>query len=116
MRRREFTLYGGAAIALPAVARAQSGKLPTLGFLGTGTPQTQGTWLAALVQRLHELNWIDGHTIAIDVHWAEGRPERYAERAVAEHSIYIENHSLLPLSRLRRRWPSGCANGRAWKS
>ena len=78
-KRREFILYGGAAMALPAVAKAQSGKLLTLGFLGTGTPQTQGTWLAALVQRLRELNWIDGHTIAIDVRWAEGRPERYAE-------------------------------------
>ena len=79
MRRREFILYGGAAIALPAVAKAQSGKLPTLGFLGTGTPQTQGMWLAALVQRLRELNWSEGHTIAIDVRWAEGRSERYAE-------------------------------------
>ena len=79
MKRREFILYGGAAMALPAVAKAQSGKLLTLGFLGTGTPQSQGTWLAALVQRLRELNWIDGQTIAIDVRWAEGRPERYAE-------------------------------------
>ena len=68
-------------MALPAVAKAQSGKLLTLGFLGTGSQQTQGMWLAALVQRLHELNWIDGHTIAIDVHWAAGHPERYAEIA-----------------------------------
>jgi putative ABC transport system substrate-binding protein len=81
MRRREFiTLLGGAA-AWPVRARAQQPKLRTIGFLGTGTPQTQGMWLASLVERLRELNWIDGRTVTIDVQWAAGRPERYAEIA-----------------------------------
>ena len=84
MRRREFlALLGGAVgLALPAPHEAWAQqKLRTVGFLGTGTPLTQGTWLAALVQRLHELNWIDGRTITLDVRWAEGRPERYTEIA-----------------------------------
>jgi putative ABC transport system substrate-binding protein len=38
-------------------------------------------WVAALVQRLHELNWIEGHTVAIEYRWAEGRSERYTEIA-----------------------------------
>jgi putative ABC transport system substrate-binding protein len=38
-------------------------------------------WVAALVQRLRELGWIEGRTVAIEYRWAEGRTERYAEIA-----------------------------------
>jgi putative ABC transport system substrate-binding protein len=33
------------------------------------------------VQRLRELGWIEGRTVAIEYRWAEGRSERYAEIA-----------------------------------
>jgi putative ABC transport system substrate-binding protein len=33
------------------------------------------------VQRLRELGWIEGRTVAIEVRWAEGRSERFAEIA-----------------------------------
>src|SRR5262249_12759285 len=76
MKRRDFiTLLGGAA-AWPLTARAQqAGKLPTIGYLGSATPATQGEWVAAFVQRLRELGWIEGRTIAIDYRWAECRTE-----------------------------------------
>ena len=82
MKRREFiTLLGGAA-GWPLVARAQQpGMLPTIGYLGSATPATQGQWVAAFVQRLRELGWIEGRTIAIEYRWAEGRTERAAEIA-----------------------------------
>jgi hypothetical protein len=35
--------------------------------------------LAAFVQRLRELGWIEGRTVAIEYRWAEGRTERFAE-------------------------------------
>jgi putative ABC transport system substrate-binding protein len=81
--RREFiTLLGGAAAAWPLVAREQQpGKLPTIGFLGAGTPLGWSHWVAAFVQRLRELGWIEGRIVAIEVRWAEGRPERYTEIA-----------------------------------
>jgi putative tryptophan/tyrosine transport system substrate-binding protein len=82
MTRREFiTLLGGAA-AWPLAARAQQpGKLPTIGYLGTAAASAWAPWTAAFVQRLHELGWIEGRTIAIQYRWAEGRPERWAEIA-----------------------------------
>src|SRR5262249_43350542 len=83
MKRREFiTLLGGTAAAWPLAARAQqTGKLPTVGYLGSGTRATQGEWAAAFVQRLRELGWIDARTVAIEYRWAEGRDERVAEIA-----------------------------------
>jgi putative ABC transport system substrate-binding protein len=82
MRRRAFiTLVGGAAAAWPLAARAQqAGKLPTIGFLGAA-PSIESQRIAAFVQRLRELAWIDGRNLAIEYRWAEGRNEGYAENA-----------------------------------
>ena len=83
MKRREFiTLLGGAAAAWPLAGRGQQpGKLPTIGFLGQSTRLAQSEWVAAFVQRLRELGWIENRTVAIEYRWAEGREERYAELA-----------------------------------
>ena len=82
MRRRNFiTLLGGAA-AWPLAARAQqAGKLPTIGYLGAATPLAWSQWTAAFVQRLRELGWIEGRTVAIEYRWGEGRNDRFAEIA-----------------------------------
>ena len=83
LRRRDFiTLLGAAAAGWPLGAWAQqAAKLPTIGFLGQSTPAAESQRFAALVQRLRELGWIEARTIAIEVRWAEGRPERAAEIA-----------------------------------
>src|SRR5262245_19528773 len=82
-RRREvITLLGGAAAAWPLAARAQQpGKLPTIGFLGASTRSAENQWIAAFAQRLRELGWVEGRTVAIEYRWAEGRDERFAEIA-----------------------------------
>jgi putative ABC transport system substrate-binding protein len=83
MRRREFIAFvGGTAAAWPLAARAQkSDKVPIIGFLGATTPAIWSTWVAAFLQRLRELGWIDGSTVAIEYRWAQGRDELYAEFA-----------------------------------
>ena len=83
LRRREFmAVLGGAAASWPLAAHAQQpGKLPTIGYLGSGGPITQRAWVEAFVQRLRELGWSEGRTVAIEYRWGEGRAERYAEIA-----------------------------------
>jgi ABC transporter substrate binding protein len=81
-RRKFLATLGGAAAAWPFAARAQrSVKLPTIGYLGSSTALAQSKWIAAFVQRLQELGWIEGRTIAIEYRWAEGRTERFHEIA-----------------------------------
>ena len=80
--RRELIamLVGTTAAPWPLAATAQrAGKLPTIGFFGSASPSTWKPWVAAFVQRLRELGWIDGQTIAIEYRWAEGRSERFDE-------------------------------------
>jgi putative tryptophan/tyrosine transport system substrate-binding protein len=82
MRRRDFiTLLGSASATWPFGALAeQTGKLPTVGFLGSDA-SLWSPWTAAFVQRLRELGWIEGRTVATEYRWSEGRPERVAEIA-----------------------------------
>ena len=83
MKRREvITLVGGALVAWPLAARAQqAGKLPTIGYIASSTPSAESQRIAAFLQRLRELGWIEGRTVAIEYRWAEGRTGRFAEIA-----------------------------------
>jgi putative tryptophan/tyrosine transport system substrate-binding protein len=82
MRRRDFLTGIVVSSTVPLVARAQqSGKLPTIGFLGQSTRSAASEWVAAFMQRLRELGWIENRTVAIEYRWAEGRDERFADLA-----------------------------------
>jgi hypothetical protein len=83
VRRREFiTLLGGAAVAWPFAASAQQpGKLPTIAVLGSASAPAWAPLTAAFAQRLRDLGWIDGRSVAIEYRWAEGRGERAADIA-----------------------------------
>ena len=83
MRRRAFILaLGGAAAGWPLAAHAQQReKRPTIGFFGTTTAAAWTPWTAAFVQRLRELGWIEGRTIAIEFRWAEALSDRATDIA-----------------------------------
>jgi ABC-type uncharacterized transport system substrate-binding protein len=83
VRRRDFiTLVGGATAAWPLGLRAQqASKMPTIGILAAGTSSVWRQWIAAFVQRLSELGWIENRTVRIEYRWAEGRAERFNEIA-----------------------------------
>jgi putative ABC transport system substrate-binding protein len=82
MRRRDFiTLVAGAAVWPLAASAQQSVRVPTIGFLGGAAPSVMAGLAAAFVQRLSELHWVVGNTIAIEYRYAEGRNDRLAEFA-----------------------------------
>jgi len=82
MRRRELlSLLGGAAAAWPLAARAQqAARLPRLGVLLLSTPQADPQMETAR-RALRDLGYVEGHNLAIEYRYAEGRPERLPDLA-----------------------------------
>jgi putative ABC transport system substrate-binding protein len=73
MRRRELiTLLCGAA-AWPLAARGQQAvrRVAVLMPYAAGEPIAQAR-LAAFMQALQQLGWLDGRTLNVDVRWAGG--------------------------------------------
>src|SRR6516165_12093552 len=82
MKRREFiTLLGGAAAGWPHFARAQQPKSPTIGYFGASVAAAERSRTDAFLQRLNELGWIEGQTVAIEYRWGESRTEHFREIA-----------------------------------
>jgi putative ABC transport system substrate-binding protein len=90
MRRREFiTLFGGAAAALPFIARAQQpAGMRRIGVLAQGAandPEVAAR-LTAFVQGLQELGWSVGRNARIEYRWGAANFDlirRYAAELVA---------------------------------
>jgi putative ABC transport system substrate-binding protein len=91
MKRREFiTLVGVAVVTGSTTARAErAGKLPTIGFLGP-TRSAPG-----FEDRLRELGWIAGQTVAIEYRSAEGHIERFTE--IATEFVRLEVNVIVTL-------------------
>jgi putative ABC transport system substrate-binding protein len=69
-------------LALPFPAWAQATKSPRIGVLLSGSASTAGHYVDAFRQGLRDLKHVEGQTITVDYHWAEGRSDRFAELAV----------------------------------
>jgi putative ABC transport system substrate-binding protein len=90
MQRRDFIkVIAGSAIAWPLAARAQQPeqmrRIGVLMSLAADDQQGQAR-LAAFVQSLRELGWIDGRNVRIDIRWSAGDADetrKYAKELVA---------------------------------
>jgi putative ABC transport system substrate-binding protein len=81
MKRRAFiTLIGGVAVAWPLAVRAQQpAKLPTIGFVGSDSPDPYAVLLRAFRLGLKATSFIEGQNVAIEYRWAEGRNDKLPE-------------------------------------
>ena len=77
MRRRDFIkIVTASAAAWPLAARAQQPTMPVIGFLGTGSPQSDAFRTAAVRQGLMEVGYVEGRNVAFEYRWAEDHYER----------------------------------------
>jgi putative ABC transport system substrate-binding protein len=86
MRRRDFIkAISGAAAALPLAARARPAtKMPRIGVLSPGRselPDSTLNMLNSFMQGLHELGYIEGQNIAIELQFAGWNSDRLRELA-----------------------------------
>ena len=86
MKRRAFMAGLGAAVALPLAARAQQpAQMRRIGVLmpvSADNLEIQAD-LAAFVQGLQRLGWIDGSNMQIDIRWSGGDPVKLRQDAAA---------------------------------
>ena len=75
MRRRDFITLGGAAIAWPlAVTRGQeAGRTARIGVIIPRSAPAAARYVAALKDGLQQLGYIEGQTLIIDWHFADGQ-------------------------------------------
>jgi hypothetical protein len=92
LKRRELiTFLGAAAAAWPLAARAQQGKMATLGVLVTGNPGPE-EFLRGFRNALREVGLIEGHNIRR----RSGRPKPPVSRRRPQSWFASRSTSLLP--------------------
>lgn len=76
MKRRDFIVMLGGAIALTTSAHAQQSKMPIVGYLGPEAPGAFASRVKAFREGLAEAGYVEGRNVAIEFRWAEGQYHR----------------------------------------
>jgi putative ABC transport system substrate-binding protein len=70
MRRRDFIIFLGSATAWPIGARGQQAAMPVIGYLNSGSPESDLPRVTGLRQGLNETGYVEGRNVAIEYRWA----------------------------------------------
>src|SRR3974390_554741 len=82
MRRREFVTYVGGVVAWPLVARAQQPAMPVIGYLNSGSPDSDSSRLTGLRHGLNEAGYVEGRNLVVEYRWAGNQFDRLPALAV----------------------------------
>jgi putative ABC transport system substrate-binding protein len=75
-RRDLLRLAGGTVLAWPLAARAQTARLPVIGYLGSETAMLFARRLGAFRRGLGTTGFEEGRNVSIEYRWAEGHNDR----------------------------------------
>jgi putative tryptophan/tyrosine transport system substrate-binding protein len=91
MRRREFIVGLGGAVAWPLTVRAQQPGMPVIGFLNNLSLDTRRDILASFHGGLSEIGFVEGRNVAFAYRWAEGRNDRLPALAadLVRHQVAV---------------------------
>src|ERR1700756_1236959 len=98
MKRRDFITFLGGAAAWPLAARAQQPVTRRVGML-LNSGETDLEWkayIAAFMQRLRGLGWVEGQNLRVDTRWSIGDPDR--ARVLATELIRLAPEVILSSS------------------
>jgi putative ABC transport system substrate-binding protein len=76
MRRRQFALLLGNVLTMARTLRAEEKPVPVIGFISGGAAVKNVSFVAAFLQGLGEIGYVDGRNVAIEYRWAEDRYDR----------------------------------------
>src|SRR5689334_11532877 len=82
MTRRAFLRTFAPLVLSPAAVafgQAAQTRIHRVGFLEAGAASVNRHYLDAFIRGLRESGYVEGRNLIIEVRWAEGRAERFAE-------------------------------------
>ena len=96
MRRREFiTLIGSTVAAWPIATHAQqrngpSNTIPRIGYLAPSLSPEASRLIEAFRQGLHDIGYVDGQNIALELRSAEGKFDRFPALAAELVALKVD--------------------------
>jgi putative tryptophan/tyrosine transport system substrate-binding protein len=73
MKRRELILLLGGAMMAARTLSAEQKRMPVIGFLSGGAPDSSKPYVAAFRKGLTEVGYAEDRNVAIEYRWQEGR-------------------------------------------
>ena len=70
------------AIAFHAAGAQEPTRMPRVGFLVPGSPETFKTRIEAFRQGLRDIGYVEGQNILVEYHYVEGKQELFDEKAI----------------------------------